>query len=125
MTPPKDQAPGLVARINSCLLNFTGQADGPMGLLRDAADRITQLEGENAELRGKLDRTERLCDLVDSMGSDARHQRNAAETALRRIAEGNLGDAPWQANYERIREVARAALTEQANIRSPMQSQIK
>lgn len=29
---------------------------------------------------------------------------------LRRIAEGNLGDASWQANYEKIRDVARAAL---------------
>lgn len=28
---------------------------------------------------------------------------------LRRIAEGNLGDASWQANYEKIRDVARAA----------------
>jgi hypothetical protein len=34
------------------------------------------------------------------------------EKALRAIAEGNLGDEGWQANYERIREVARAALRE-------------
>lgn len=33
-----------------------------------------------------------------------------AYNALRRIAEGNLGDAAWQANYERIRHVARNAL---------------
>lgn len=32
--------------------------------------------------------------------------------ALRSIAEGNLGDDPWQANYARIREVARAALSQ-------------
>lgn len=31
--------------------------------------------------------------------------------ALRRIAEGNLGDAPWQANYAKIREVAKEALS--------------
>ncbi len=30
--------------------------------------------------------------------------------ALKRIAEGNLGPAAWQADYEKIREVARAAL---------------
>jgi hypothetical protein len=30
--------------------------------------------------------------------------------ALRNIAEGNLGDAAWQANYARIKDVARAAL---------------
>ena len=32
------------------------------------------------------------------------------EKALTRIAEGNLGDHPWQANYERIRQVATEAL---------------
>lgn len=30
--------------------------------------------------------------------------------ALRSIAEGNLGDSPWQANYEKIKQVARSAL---------------
>lgn len=30
--------------------------------------------------------------------------------ALLNIAEGNLGDAPWQAGHARIREVANAAL---------------
>jgi len=33
------------------------------------------------------------------------------EQALRNIAEGNLGDAPWQANYDRIRAVATATLS--------------
>lgn len=32
--------------------------------------------------------------------------------ALRAIAEGNLGDMPWQANYERIRKVAADALSQ-------------
>jgi len=32
-------------------------------------------------------------------------------TELRSIAEGNLGDSPGQANYARIRDVARAALS--------------
>ncbi|RWL14858.1 MAG: hypothetical protein EOR57_31425 [Mesorhizobium sp.] len=31
--------------------------------------------------------------------------------ALRNIYEGNLGDEPWQANYDKIRAVARAALS--------------
>lgn len=31
--------------------------------------------------------------------------------ALRSLAEGNLGDASWQANYDRIRDLARAALS--------------
>lgn len=34
----------------------------------------------------------------------------AAVDALTRIAEGNLGDDPWQANYARIKQVASEAL---------------
>lgn len=42
---------------------------------------------------------------------EAQAQRIAGlEGSLRNIAEGNLGEMPWQANYDRIREVARAAL---------------
>lgn len=37
------------------------------------------------------------------------------EEALRKIAEGNLGDDPWQANYDRIRNVARNALKVNGN----------
>lgn len=44
-------------------------------------------------------------------------ERAAAENAgsgpletLRAIAEGNLGDDPWQANYEKIRAVAKAGI---------------
>lgn len=36
--------------------------------------------------------------------------------ALRNIAEGNLGDASWQANYDKIREVASAAIAEAEGI---------
>ncbi|WP_439399029.1 hypothetical protein ACRQ5Q_16830 [Bradyrhizobium sp. PMVTL-01] len=32
--------------------------------------------------------------------------------ALRSIVQGNLGDAPWQANYETIKQIARNALPE-------------
>lgn len=32
------------------------------------------------------------------------------EAALRSLAEGNLGDDPWQANYDKIRSVASKAL---------------
>jgi hypothetical protein len=39
-------------------------------------------------------------------------REDALEKALRRIAEGNLGDAPWQANYDKIRAVAREALSQ-------------
>jgi Lon protease-like protein len=37
------------------------------------------------------------------------------EGALRNIAEGNLGDQPWQASYDRIREVAVRPLKDSGN----------
>lgn len=40
--------------------------------------------------------------------AEAEVERLKAE--LRRIAEGNLGDDPWQANYARIKQVASEAL---------------
>lgn len=36
-----------------------------------------------------------------------------AYKALRSLAEGNLGNLPWQANYDTIRTVARNALPEE------------
>lgn len=39
-----------------------------------------------------------------------RSRLEVGEKALRRIAEGNLGPNPWQADYDAIREVACAAL---------------
>ena len=53
------------------------------GILRQSADTIETQAAELARLRA----------------------------ALKNIAEGNLGDQPWQANYNRIRDVAAAALT--------------
>jgi len=45
---------------------------------------------------------------------EAAERLSTLEAALRNIAEGNLGNDPWQANYEKIREVARAALSNEA-----------
>lgn len=42
-----------------------------------------------------------------------------AYAALRSIAEGNLGDQPWQASYETIKQVARNALVGASPIREP------
>lgn len=39
-----------------------------------------------------------------------RRQRDDAYAALRAIAEGNLGDMPWQANYQTIKLVASVAI---------------
>jgi hypothetical protein len=41
-----------------------------------------------------------------------REEIERKDEALRNIAEGNLGDAPWQGNYERIRKMALAARTD-------------
>jgi hypothetical protein len=46
---------------------------------------------------------------------DLRQQVERLRGALRSVAEGNLGEAPWQANYGRLRDFARAALTEKHN----------
>lgn len=37
--------------------------------------------------------------------------QDAMRQTLMNIAEGNLGDLPWQANYARIKEIALAALS--------------
>jgi hypothetical protein len=44
------------------------------------------------------------------------NREKALEAALRNIAEGNLGDASWQANYDRIRDTAAAALAMPATV---------
>ncbi len=41
---------------------------------------------------------------------DAADEIDRLRGELRRIAEGNLGDATWQADYAKIRAVAAAAL---------------
>lgn len=92
----------------------------PVGLLEDAADLIVDLSQPHAagatdddiqfELNaalefGDTDRAERLERIKTALTS--------TQAALRRIAEGNLGDEPWQADYDKIRAVARAALSSQ------------
>lgn len=52
--------------------------------------------------------------IADDTPIEAAARIEALEAALRRIAEGNLGDLPWEANYERIRQVTRAALAPEA-----------
>lgn len=66
---------------------------------RKYQEAITTLDSER-------EANARLTDEVDRL----RVQLTDAHQALRNLAEGNLGDLPWQANYERIKQVARAAL---------------
>ena len=68
-------------------------------------------EGDVERLREERDALQTA--LAETHNERARLRKENARLrgVLRNIAEGNLGNAPWQANYERIRDVARAALT--------------
>lgn len=48
---------------------------------------------------------------IGSLAHKAAQALTDLREALQRIAEGNLGQAPWQANYETIRNIARTALS--------------
>ncbi|RTM07443.1 MAG: hypothetical protein EKK31_11835 [Hyphomicrobiales bacterium] len=90
----------------------------PLEVLEDARDLIVDMASHRAdgavetdiqfELNaavefGDLERAERMQRIMDA-------HRNA-RLALLSIAEGNLGDAPWQAGYEKIKATARAAIS--------------
>ena len=84
-----------------------------------AADLGNQDMGKPFQLDGNL-----MLDYIDQGTTDFRSLATAAlapalalldakDAALRSIAEGNLGESPWQASYARVQEIARAALTPQ------------
>lgn len=50
------------------------------------------------------------CDAMRESVDRLKTQRDDAYKALRSISEGNLGNLPWQANYETIKTVATAAI---------------
>jgi hypothetical protein len=87
--------------------------DGP-----EAADALeaqsrayVALAAELAVYRDKAETFGKACAEKDAQSIALAERVGVLEAELRRIAEGNLGDMPWQAGYERIKEVARAALT--------------
>lgn len=64
---------------------------------------------------------QKYTDLWNSSGAElvaAEAERDKLRNEMRRIAEGNLGDAPWQANYDRIRQVALASITDEKSAES-------
>lgn len=98
--------------------------------------RLAALQSENAELRAQAaywedrenkaiiraedlsrqlaeanERWEYFQKLASEHRDELERQLAERDAALRSIAEGNLGDDPWQANYAKIREVAHAALS--------------
>lgn len=60
---------------------------------------------------GKLEDVYEASRNAHARAEKAERERDALRQVLKNIAEGNLGDAPWQANYDRIRAVALAALS--------------
>lgn len=79
---------------------------------REQIDRLTKDKREAAMLALSADgQAQEACEKLTAAESRAL----SLEEALRKIAEGNLGDDPWQANYDRIRNVARNALKVNGN----------
>lgn len=112
MTPPKDQARGLVARAKRALDRKPDatRCDLTRETVEGLIHAYEQLEAENAELRAKLDEVEvqAACQMMIvgfMLDCNAIGIPGAAENLVRKIKD-------------------RAALTEQANIRSPVQSEM-
>jgi hypothetical protein len=89
---PVEEA-GFLDAIAKTLEELQAEHDGAMGTLK-------YCEKCWAEERGTM---------IDKIQAE-RARADRAVAALTAIAEGNLGDAPWQADYEKIRKVARAAI---------------
>lgn len=113
MTTPKDRAPGLIERLRDTSVWHQEKVTHTLRRYRvdriEASTRIKQLDAENAELRGKLERVKPA--LI------------WAEPALRRYLNRLMLDDHDEA-AEFAYQMVQDALTEQANIRSPVQSQM-
>jgi hypothetical protein len=68
----------------------------------DGTTNFATLEEAKAASQSDFERRVLSCIMCD--------RDDRLELALRSIAEGNLGDASWEANYDRIRDVAIKAL---------------
>jgi hypothetical protein len=74
-----------------------GRSGGTAALRRYAAESAKWRHGEKTE--------DELLQRIWNLAADVRK----LDAALCRIAEGNLGDEPWQANYALIQEIAQEA----------------
>lgn len=88
--------------------------------IQDLTVKLETTEAERDELRAALDSSpdgsgmwrfwaDKASTLAESNG-ELRAEVERLRGEMKRIAEGNLGDEPWQTNYQRIQDVARAAL---------------
>ena len=80
----------------------------PERALARAGETISKLD------RRVIEQDREIITLRDLVESASRIEARLADAyaALRCIAEGNLGDASWQANYATLKQVARNALPE-------------
>lgn len=74
-----------------------------IGEMKAQSERARRAEAQLADWQEQVRTSIRLRQAADARLADA-------YAALRSLAEGNLGDASWQANYETIKQVARNAL---------------
>lgn len=82
--------------------------------LDDEWDGFTAvLDHHEAEICEQAERAVARAEAAEAERDTLLAQVAGMRGALLNITEGNLGDASWQANYDRIREVARAALTKE------------
>jgi len=108
MSNPVSVGDDLVERLRAaCVGHPYAKIEWPHRLLHEAASQLAAVTAERDALA--LSWSEQL-----TRATTAEAQLKAAREALRNIAEGNLGDDPWQANYDKIRSVARAALDPKA-----------
>lgn len=79
-------------------------------IVAELATRLAEVEREAEKLANGLLEAEGGRIRAETALSSALAENERMKAALRNIAEGNLGDAAWQANYDRIRAVAFVAL---------------
>lgn len=112
----------LVKRLAYMVENPSAWSDGfdhqgASDLIREAATRIQSLMAEvEASQRSHAAAREIFLTMQGAAASLLKRAEAAEarvkvlEEAMRKIAEGNLGDDPWQANYDKIRSAALNAL---------------
>ncbi|WP_136685651.1 hypothetical protein [Falsirhodobacter xinxiangensis] len=131
MTPPKDQAPWLVARVKRALDRKPDatRCDLTRETVEGLIHAYEQLEAENAELRGKLEKVEAR-EIVRGVWGRCEAMENEAYAKLEKrdgMDEHEVGF--WRGQKLAAKSIRRSTemppLTEQANIRSPVQSRIR
>lgn len=113
-----------IASLSASRDGYARQSDARAAECDRLSAKLAAVEGERDEARlsaqtvgdqlgQAVDRLTRKLDAAEARATELQRENERLEKALRRIAEGNLGDASWEADYEKIRQVARAALQQE------------